>query len=72
MIKELTRFQALYVMYLRCRLGGTWRYVGGMFKQRYNLECDIWYVQSFGRQLCELAEDKLNVESNSITQVAVW
>ena len=32
----MTRFQALYVAYLRCRCEGTWRWVSVRYHQRYD------------------------------------
>jgi hypothetical protein len=69
MINELTKFQALYVMYLRCRCNGTWGYVALMFTHRYNLKRN--FGQRYGRKLCELAEEILNVEPNSITEIVL-
>lgn len=68
---SLTKFQALYVMYLRCRCNGTWRWVANKYQQRYNIEGDIWSSQFLGRHLCEMAEQTLGVKPNSITQVVL-
>ncbi len=45
---EMTRFQALFVCYLRCRIEGTWRYVAGKWYIRYTDKKPFNYDSTWG------------------------
>jgi len=61
----MTRFQALYVKYLRIICGGSWRWVAGKYSERYyqklpfTIELTYGGNQIDGMQLCSDAMDLL-------------
>lgn len=61
----MTRFQALYVKYLRVRLGCSWRVISAMYTNRYhfkvpfNLKLQENTSQQYGRLICYEAEELL-------------
>jgi len=65
----MTRFQALYVKYLRTRLDGSWRWVDGMYNRRYvekipfNPSMTYGGNQICGMDLCEQAQDLLDEDT---------
>jgi len=65
----MTRFQALYVKYLRTRLDGSWRWVDGMYNRRYVEKTPFDDVtptkgnQILGMDLCEQAQDLLDEDT---------
>lgn len=62
----MTKFQALYVKYLRVKLDGTWRWVAGKYNQRYvekkpfSLHMTYGGNQIEGMSLCDEAMKLLN------------
>ena len=62
----MTKFQALFVKYLRIRREGTWRYVSAMWHNRYdfgipfNENCGLICNQLNGINLCDEAMNVLN------------
>lgn len=62
----MTKFQALYVKYLRVNCGGSWRWVAGKYSDRYEkqLSFDIDRItegnQLKGANLCQEAMILLN------------
>ena len=62
----MTRFQALFIKYLRIRCEGTWRWVDLMYSSRYyyglpyNENSTVESNQAIGADLCEEAMCVLN------------
>ncbi len=62
----LTKFQALFIKYLRVRHHGTWRWVAGKWDERYNKKIPFNEESTFGgnqitgMELCDAAMDYLN------------
>jgi len=62
----MTKFQALFVVYLRIRCEGSWRWVAAKYRQRYfenkpfTLNMTIGGNQIEGINLCRLASNILN------------
>lgn len=57
----MTKFQTLFVKYLRVKCDGSWRWVAAKYQMRYadrvpfTLECTVGGNQIDGMELCEKA-----------------
>ena len=64
----MTKFQALFVAYLRLRCEGSWRWVAAKYDERYSqkipfiLKSTIGGNQIDGMQLCQSASNILNIQ----------
>jgi hypothetical protein len=64
----MTKFQALFVKYLRIRCNGSWRFVAGKYSNRYEYGLPFNYDSSWGgnqligMDLCNKAMDILEEE----------
>ena len=62
----MTKFQALFVKYLRVRCDGSWRWVAGKWNMRYNLHLPFTMESTYGgnqidgMELCYKSQEILN------------
>lgn len=56
----MTRFQALFIKYLRIRCDGTWRWVATEYSKRYHGGYCNNNIQEYGAELCDYAMKLLN------------
>lgn len=62
----MTKFQALFVKYLRVRCDGSWRWVAGKYEERYIHKIPFKFEPTFGgnqilgMDLCDTAMELLN------------
>jgi hypothetical protein len=65
-MRNLTKFQALYIKYLREKCEGSWRWVAAKFEQRYTDKVPFKHESTFGgnqldgMSLCSEAMSILN------------
>lgn len=63
----MTKFQALYIAYLRAKMEGSWRWVSASYKRRYvdklpfSLNTVCVEEQTYGKELCKEASKLLNI-----------
>ncbi len=66
----MTRFEALFIKYLRVKCDGSWRWVAAKYSERYsskipfNLHCPFGGNQLDGIRLCREAQQLLKEETN--------
>jgi len=56
----MTKFQALFIKYLRIRKEGTWRWIAIQYSIRYTGGYSNKNLQMYGLYLCNTAMDVLN------------
>lgn len=72
----MTKFQALYVAFLRCenKCFGSWRWVAAKYDERYKQKIPFNYNMIYGgnqidgMKLCKKAETILQLENNIVLQ----